>query len=135
MAMADLPSTVIVNNTKKDLDMKVGNHKYFADFTSVRSGDKHTMRIDYNDTYQEFLIGVAEDGKRLIVTSDDCCDYKSITITEVDGHLNVHKVPRRRTPKPATPDVGRRRPAKPLRLRKVPVKKMKVLFNWGLMCQ
>lgn len=131
--MADIPSTVIVNNTKKDLDMKVGNHHYFADFTSVRSGAKHTMRIDYNDTYQEFLIGVDESGKKLIVTSDECCDYKCITITEVDGHFNVHKVPRRQY-KPTTPDV-RRRPAKQLKLQRVPAKKLKLLFNWGLMCQ
>lgn len=134
VAMAnDAPSTMIVNKTKKALDMKVGNHHYFEDFISVPQGAKHTMRVDYNDTYQEILIGVDESGKRLIVTSDDCFDYKCITITEVDGHFDVHKVPRRQ-PKPPTPE-AQGRPAKKLKPRRVPVKKLKLLFTWGLVCQ
>jgi len=30
----------------------------------------------------------------LIVSSDECCDYKCIIIKEVDGEFNVEKEPR-----------------------------------------
>lgn len=86
--------TEIVNNTQQVLNMKVGNHQYFVDFAKIRKGDKHTMQVDYNDTYQEFLMGPDRTGKNLIVTSDDCCDYKCITIKEVDGQFTVDRIPR-----------------------------------------
>ncbi|KAG0612367.1 hypothetical protein M758_6G022100 [Ceratodon purpureus] len=86
--------TEIVNNTQQALNMKVGNHHYFVDFAKIGKGEKHSMQVDYNDTYQEFLMGCDRTGKKLIVTSDDCCDYKCITITEVDGKFDVKRVPR-----------------------------------------
>jgi hypothetical protein len=89
--------TEIVNNTKHVLNMKVGNHRYFVDFAKIRRGAKHTMQVDYSDTYQEFLMGKDRTGKNIIVTSDDCCDYQCITITEVDGKFTVYRVPRIRS--------------------------------------
>ena len=86
--------TEIVNNTQQELRMKIGNHHYFVDFARIRKGAKHTVHVDYNDTYQEFLMGPDGTGKNLIVTSDDCCDYKCITITEKDGRFGVERVPR-----------------------------------------
>lgn len=86
--------TEIVNKTQQVLNMKVGNHHYFVDFAKIGKGAKHVMQVDYNDTYQEFLMGSDRTGKDLIVTSDDCCDYKCITITEVDGQFDVERIPR-----------------------------------------
>lgn len=89
--------TEIVNNTQQVLNMRVGNHHYFVDFAKIRKGAKHRMQVNYNDTYQEFsLMGPDPAGKNnVVVTSDDCCDYKCITITEtVDGHFTVDRVPR-----------------------------------------
>lgn len=88
-------STVIVNNTQRELDIQVGNHQYFVHFASLPKGEKHKLRVGYSDTYQEFLMGVDKSGKKLIVTSDDCCDYKCITISEVDGKFDVQREPRR----------------------------------------
>lgn len=89
-------TTVIVNNTQQDLTMQVGNHQYFVHFANLAKGDKKNVRVDYNDTYQEFLMGVDKAGNKLIVTSDECCDYKCITITENDGKFDVQREPRRR---------------------------------------
>lgn len=86
--------TEIVNNTQQVLNVKVGNHKFFVDFAKIRKGSKHRMPVDYNDTYQEFWMGPDRTGKNVIVTSDDCCDYKCITITEVNGQFIVDRVPR-----------------------------------------
>ena len=88
-------TTVIVNHTQEPLHMKVGNQPHFADLATLAKGAKYTMRVDSNATYQEFLMGVDAQGKELIVSSDDCCDYKCITVKEVDGKFDVHKEPRR----------------------------------------
>ncbi len=87
-------TTVIVNNTAHALKMKVGNHRSFVDFATLDKGAKHTMNVDCNTTYHEFLMGVDIKGKRLIVSSDECCDYKCIIIKEVDGEFNVEMEPR-----------------------------------------
>lgn len=95
--MAENNTTVIVNNTQQDLAMKVGNHHYFVHFANLAKGAKKNLRVGYNDTYQEFLMGVDKAGNKLIVTSDECCDYKRITITEsCDGKFDVEREPRRR---------------------------------------
>jgi len=88
-------TTVIVNDTAHALNMKVGNQRYFVDFATVDKGAKYTMQVDYNATYQEFLMGVDTKGQKLIVSSDECCDYKCIVIKEVDGEFDVEKEPRR----------------------------------------
>lgn len=89
-------TTVIVNNTQRDLTMQVGNHRYFVHFAKLAKGGKKNLRVDYNDTYQEFLMGEDKAGNKLIVTSDECCDYKVITITEKNGKFDVKREPRRR---------------------------------------
>ena len=89
-------TTVFVNLTQEPMHMKVGNQRHFADLATVAKGAKYTMRVDSNATYQEFLMGVDAQGKELIVSSDDCCDYKCITVKEVNGKFDVHKEPRDR---------------------------------------
>lgn len=75
--------------------MQVGNHHHFVALTTLEKDAKCTMPVDFNATYQEYLMGVDETGKKLIVTSDDCCDYKCITIQEANGKFDMHKEPRR----------------------------------------
>lgn len=103
-----MPIAEIVNDTQQVLDMKVGNNVYFVHMAQLGRGATHTVLVDYTDTYQEYkfspLRGPSSDpaGQQnncnqlpsLVVTSDDCCDYKRITIKEVDGHLAVEHEPR-----------------------------------------
>jgi hypothetical protein len=95
------PTIVIHNATQGDLKMQVGNHHYFVYLTTVQKDRDYTMPVDFNATYQEYLMGEDSNGKKLIVSTDDCCDYKSITIKEKNGQFDVQKVPRRAV---ATPE-------------------------------
>ena len=95
------PTTEIINKTHGTLTVQVGNHHHFVALTTLEKDAKYTMPVDFNATYQEFWVGVDETGKKLIVTSDDCCDYKCITIQEeADGKFDMHKEPRRRAVTP-----------------------------------
>ena len=105
--------TVIVNDTKQVLSMRVGNHRHFADLATVQQGAAYTMDVDFNGTYREFQFTGVEGRDRgdqnqnqnrrsnhdkLIVSSDECCDYSCITVKEVDdsGKLGVQKEPRKK---------------------------------------
>lgn len=93
--MMSEPTIVIHNATQGDLKMQVGNHRYFVYLATVQKDKDYTMPVDFNATYQEYLMGDDSTGKKVIVSTDDCCDYKSITIKEKNGQFDVHKVPRR----------------------------------------
>ena len=87
-------TTVIANETEQVLTMKLvgtsNQQRYSVDYATVDRGGEHTMIVDYNDTYQEFLVlGVDCKGKNLILNSDECCDYKRITIKEANGEFDV----------------------------------------------
>jgi hypothetical protein len=74
-------TTVIVNDTKHGLTMKVGNRNCYTRLTSVKVGGEYQMQLDVNWTYREFLVQDQTDrAKQLFINSDDCCDYERITI-------------------------------------------------------
>lgn len=109
--MAGVTRTAIVNETGQDLKVKVGNQLHFADLATVRKGGKYTMDMDMNGTYREFQLTPAgatttaratgaEGGRnsmKLVLSSDECCDYSCITVKEVDGKFDVQKEPRGRS--------------------------------------
>jgi len=89
-------STEIINRTTRDMDIKVGNCRYFIKLTTVGQNQSYTVHLDYNDTYREFSLGgdAAASGKAVIVSSDECVDNKKIIIREVDGDFKVEMEPR-----------------------------------------
>lgn len=93
-------STTIINNTCKDLNLKVGNNRHFVHLTTIESHGSYSLDVACNATYQEYFVGedsTGEGGKQLIISSDDCCDNKCFTITDsTDGTFNVVKEPRLR---------------------------------------
>lgn len=106
--MAGVTRTAIVNETAQDLKLKVGNQRHFADLATVRKGGKYTMDMDVNGTYREFQLTTAgntstapatgaRNSMKLVLSSDECCDYSCITVKEVDGKFDVHKEPRGRS--------------------------------------
>jgi hypothetical protein len=85
-------TTVIVNDTKHGLTMKVGNRNCYTRLTSVKVGGEYQMQLDVNWTYREFLVQDQTDrAKQLFINSDDCCDYERITIKDIDGAFGVHR--------------------------------------------
>ena len=107
--MADVASTVFVNHTQGPLELQVGNPHYKTDLATVEKDGEYTMEVDFNATYCEYFMGAvhAATDKKLVVSTDDCCDYKSITIKELsNGTLEVHKEPRSSAPATTPPAVA-----------------------------
>lgn len=97
--MEDKLTTMIVNETGRDLIMKVGKRNCFVPLAVVKKSCHHAMELCMNWTFQEFLLEekhISDTvGKKLFVNSDDCCDYERITVSESDGKFVVVRVPRR----------------------------------------
>lgn len=93
-------STTIINNTCKDLNLKVGNNRQFAHLATIESHGSYSLDVACNATYQEYSVSedsAGEGQRQLIISSDDCCDNKCFTITDsTDGAFNVDKEPRLR---------------------------------------
>lgn len=92
-------TTRFVNKTRHMVKMQVGNNQRYADLASIREGGEYKMHVNMNDTYREFTVGVvgadpADSKAKVIVTSDDCCDFQCITIQEVDGEIELLRQPR-----------------------------------------
>ena len=107
--MADVASTVFVNHTQGPLELQVGNPHYKADLATVEKDRKYTIEVDFNATYHEYFMGAVHGAsdKKLVVSTDDCCDYKSITIKDLgNGTLEVLKEPRSSAPATTPPAVA-----------------------------
>jgi hypothetical protein len=95
--MADVASTVFVNHTQGPLELQVGNPHHKTDLATVEKDGEYTIEVAFNATYCEYFMGAvhAATDKKLVVSTDDCCDYKSITIKELsNGTFEVHKQPK-----------------------------------------
>lgn len=87
--------TVIVNHTQQEL--RVGNRNCFAKLAAIPVGGEHEVEIDVNWTYQEFSLEPAGRGghvMKIIISSDECCDYERITVTMSEGSLRTEKIGR-----------------------------------------
>lgn len=79
------------------MDIKVGNCRYSIKLTTVGKNQSYTVHVDFHDTYREFtLAGIDADAgaAKVIVSSDECVDHKTIIIREEDGHFKVDMEPR-----------------------------------------
>nr|PNR34425.1 hypothetical protein PHYPA_024242 [Physcomitrium patens] len=89
-------TTVVTNQTTHGYTMMVVNRNHYSTLVTLNVGDEYRMRLDVNWTYQEFCLENQDDAaKRFFISSDECCDYESITIEESDGGINVTKVARK----------------------------------------
>ncbi|KAG0561104.1 hypothetical protein KC19_9G037500 [Ceratodon purpureus] len=89
-------TTVIDNRTGEVMILKVGNQNCFAELGTIGVGGEYKVEIDVNWTYQEFSLQPAKGRglKKIIVSSDDCCDFERLTVTESGGEFQVDKVAR-----------------------------------------
>lgn len=73
----------------------VGSGRHVSELATVEAGDKYVIGVDYNATYREYTVRVdAPELEKFVVSSDDLCDNKCITIKEEDSKLTVQKEPR-----------------------------------------
>jgi hypothetical protein len=77
-------ATEIVNATEDSLFLKEGNAGVYRDIKTLKPLDRHTIEIDPNATYREYVVVSAPRGDKVFVTSDDCIDNSTIKIV-VDG--------------------------------------------------
>ena len=88
-------STQIANATTQTVRVQVGSARYASDVATIVPGGKHSVAVDFNATYREYIIGIDASGlAKIVVSSDDLCDNKGITIKEENGKLNLEKEPR-----------------------------------------
>lgn len=52
--------------------------------------------MDIHWTYREFTLEAGEDELKVVINSDDCVDFESIDVSEIDGRLEVQRVPRKK---------------------------------------
>ncbi|KAG0558541.1 hypothetical protein KC19_10G035900 [Ceratodon purpureus] len=93
-------ATRFVNKTTHMVKMQVGSSQYCSVLASIEEGGEYKLHVNVNDTYREFTVAVgSEPGcRKMIVTSDDCCDFQCITIEEVDGKIELLRQPRESQP-------------------------------------
>nr|PNR44976.1 hypothetical protein PHYPA_014746 [Physcomitrium patens] len=92
----DMLTAMILNETNRELELAVVNLNSSFPLASVRSkGGDYTMRLGMNWAFREFLLTCKSGGEKLSVNSDDFCDYKLITVQEIEGKLILKKVLRK----------------------------------------
>jgi hypothetical protein len=92
-----MASTKVVNRTEEALVLRVGNQNCFAKLGTIEAGGEHKVEIDVNWTYREFALQPVRAGgskNNLVVSSDDCCDFERLTVTQSGGKFEVDKVAR-----------------------------------------
>jgi len=88
-------STQLSNKTKHVIKVLVGSGRYVSELATVKAGGNYVLAVDFNATYLEYTVRVDAPGTaNFVVSSDDLCDNKSITIKEEDAQLQVQMEPR-----------------------------------------
>jgi len=88
-------TTVFVNKSGHVVKLQVGNSQHFSSLASIRDGGEYKLNVNMNDTYREFAVCLDGSSKKEILSSDDCCEFQSITIQEMaDGKLELLRQPR-----------------------------------------
>lgn len=88
-------STQLSNETNHAMKVLVGTTRNASELATVQAGGKYIIGVDVNATYREYTVQVDAPGmEKFIVSTDDLCDHKRITIKEDGSKLNVQKEPR-----------------------------------------
>nr|PNR45212.1 hypothetical protein PHYPA_014983 [Physcomitrium patens] len=88
-------TTVIHNLTNHVLVLNAGTPRSSAKLATLEIGGEHKIKMDVNWTYQEFMLKGGEDVQKVVISSDECVDFERIDVSEIDGRLEVQRVPRK----------------------------------------
>lgn len=78
-------TTKFVNNTTTPFVLKEGNAGVYRDICTLQAKppyNEHSISMDPNATYREYVVATGIKGETVLVTSDDCADNSTITIVK-----------------------------------------------------
>lgn len=78
-------TTRFVNNTAIPFVLKEGNAGVYRDICTLQAkppNNEHSISMDPNATYREYVVATGIKGETVLVTSDDCADNSTITIVK-----------------------------------------------------
>lgn len=78
-------TTKFVNNTATPFVLKEGNAGVYRDICTLQAkppNNEHSISMDPNATYREYVVATGIKGETVLVTSDDCADNSTITIVK-----------------------------------------------------
>ncbi|KAG0581240.1 hypothetical protein KC19_4G235300 [Ceratodon purpureus] len=70
----------VINGTGEEIVIKEGNAGIYREVQRIRKGGSHTVSVDENATYREFMCVETKSGLTVTLTSDDCIDYSEVRI-------------------------------------------------------
>jgi hypothetical protein len=92
-------STLFVNCTNEVFELKEGNAGVFRNVATLQPKDdptksKFKINLDPNATYREYVVATGMAGEKVLVTSDECYDSKTIKIVKKDDVYKAETSPR-----------------------------------------
>lgn len=79
-----MPRTKVTNESNNTIILKEGNAGVFSELRTLHKDDSMVLDVTANATYREYWFAVDPEtaGHKVILTSDDCLDYKVVKIVE-----------------------------------------------------
>lgn len=85
MSTKMVATTMFVNDTLTPFVLKEGNAGVYRDICTLQAKpphNQHSISMDPNATYREYVVATGIKGETVLVTSDDCADNSTITIVK-----------------------------------------------------
>ena len=82
-------TTKFVNATTIPFALKEGNAGVYTHVCNLDvnpPNNQHSIELDHNATYREYVVATGIQGEKVLVTSDDCAEYSTIRIIKDDVH-------------------------------------------------
>lgn len=86
-------TTKFVNATATTFALKEGNAGVYTHVCNLgvnAPDNQHSVEIDHNATYREYVVATSIQGQKVLVTSDDCAEFSRIEIIKNDDVLNPY---------------------------------------------
>jgi hypothetical protein len=80
-------TTKFVNATTIPFALKEGNAGVYAHVCNLgvnAPNNQHSIEIDPNATYREYVVATGIEGQKILVTSDECTEFSTIRIVKDD---------------------------------------------------
>lgn len=76
--------TKLHNLTEIEIELKAGNHAIFRTIARIKPKGTYVVSSNANETYKEYWCAMQASKEKIILSSDDCMDWKEIAIKAND---------------------------------------------------